>query len=121
MLDNKILEELRQKLIEEKKRIEENISKTESAKKGTDREYETKFEDIDRDQEENADEMEMYESNMAVDESMKEELKKINAALERIKEGTYGLCKNCGKEIPVERLRAYPQAERCLDCKKQQK
>jgi RNA polymerase-binding protein DksA len=117
MLDKEILEELKQKLLEEKKRIEENISKIEAGKKA-DREYETAFPEIERDPEENADEMEMYESNLAVDESMREELRKIEAALERLEKGTYGFCLNCQKEIPLERLRAYPQAERCLDCKK---
>ena len=117
MIDTKNLEELKQKLLEEKKRIEENISKTETGKKGTDREYETAFPEIERDQEENADEMEMYESNLAIDESMKMELEKIDAALSRIEKGTYGKCSNCQKEIPLERLLAYPQADTCLDCK----
>lgn len=117
MLDAKIQEELKQKLLEEKKRIEENISKIETGKKGTDREYETSFPEIERDQEENADEMEIYESSLAIDELMKTELKKIDAALERMEKGVYGTCLKCQKEIPLERLRAYPQAQRCLDCK----
>jgi len=116
MLDAKTLEELKKNLLEEKKRIEENLSKTETDKKGIDREYETKFTEIERSEEENADEMEMYESNLAVDESMKTELKKIETALSRIEGGTYGICSNCQKEIPLERLRAYPQADVCLDC-----
>jgi RNA polymerase-binding protein DksA len=118
MLDEKTLNELKQKLLDEKKRIEDNLSKTEVGKKGIDREYETKFTEIERDEEENADEMEMYESNLAVDESIKAELEKINAALSRMESGTYGICSNCQKEVPLERLKAYPQAERCLDCKK---
>jgi RNA polymerase-binding protein DksA len=118
MLDAKKLEELKEKLLEEKKRLEENLSKTETGKAGTDREYETAFSEIERDQEQNADEMEIYESNLAVDETMKTELEKIDAALERMKEGTYGFCANCQKEIPLARLEAYPQANSCLDCKK---
>lgn len=116
MIDAKIQEALKKKLLEEKKRIEENISGAETNKEGADREYKTKFEEIERDQEENADEMEMYESNLAVDESMKAELGKIGAALLRMEKGTYGICSNCQKEIPLERLKAYPQANTCLDC-----
>jgi RNA polymerase-binding protein DksA len=116
MIDAKIQEELKQKLLEEKKRIEENISKTETGEARTDREYKTAFPEIERDQEENADEMEMYESNLAIDESMKTELEKIDAALSRMGKGTYGKCSNCRKEIPLERLEAYPQADTCLDC-----
>lgn len=116
MIDSKIQEGLKQKLLEEKKRLEENISRTETDNKGTDREYETVFPEIERDQEQNADEMELYESNLAVDESMKAELEKIEVALSKMEQGAYGLCSNCQKEIPLERLRAYPQADTCLDC-----
>ncbi len=43
-------------------------------------------------------------------------LSEIDAALARIEAGTYGTCTNCGKEIPVERLEAYPWASLCIDC-----
>ena len=116
MLDSKILEELKQKLLAEKNRIEKNLSRLEAKKKNTDREYKTKFTEIERDQEQNADEMEIYESNLATDETLKTELEKVNAAILRIESGAYGKCSNCQKEIPLERLRAYPQADVCLDC-----
>jgi len=119
MLDKNIQEELKARLLEEKRRIEESLAKSETGTKGADREYETKFTEIDRDQEENADEMEMYESNLATDETLKAELKKINAALEAIGKKTYGFCTNCQKEIPLERLQAYTQADVCLNCKEQ--
>ncbi len=45
-----------------------------------------------------------------------ETLTKINAALGRLEEGTYGYCYECGEEIAGQRLRALPFAERCLDC-----
>ncbi len=118
MLDQKTLEELKQKLLDEKKRIEDNLSRTEAGRRGTDREYETTFPEIERDQEQNADEMEIYESNLATDEAMKTELEKITKALAAIKAGTYGFCANCQKEIPLERLRAYPQADTCIDCER---
>jgi len=117
MLDTKTLEELKQKLLEEKKKIEENLAKSETDKKGSDREYQTAFVEIERDQEQNADEMEMYESNLATDETLKTELQKINSAIAAMEKGTYGICQNCNKEISLERLRAYPQADTCLDCK----
>jgi len=44
-------------------------------------------------------------------------LKKINLALEKIKEGTFGLCKDCDSEISCERLMARPTAELCINCK----
>jgi len=116
MLDLQIQEELKQKLTEEKKRIESTLSKTETGKKEADREYETTFPEVDRDEEANADEIDMYENNLAADEAMKVELEKIEKALAAMDTGTYGFCANCQKEIPLERLRAYPQADSCLDC-----
>jgi RNA polymerase-binding transcription factor DksA len=44
------------------------------------------------------------------------ELRALDAALARLSEGTYGLCVDCGDDIPFARLRAQPAAERCLDC-----
>jgi len=40
----------------------------------------------------------------------------IDGALERIKSGEYGTCIDCGAEIDVERLLAFPTAKRCIDC-----
>jgi DnaK suppressor protein len=45
-----------------------------------------------------------------------ETLNKIDAALRRLDEGTYGDCFECGEEISNARLRALPFAVRCKDC-----
>ena len=45
-----------------------------------------------------------------------ETLHRINEALERLEEGTYGRCFECGEEIDPKRLRALPFAVRCKDC-----
>src|SRR5687767_15590506 len=45
-----------------------------------------------------------------------ETLNKINEALRRLEEGTYGNCFECGEEIAEARLRALPFAVRCKDC-----
>ena len=45
-----------------------------------------------------------------------ETLNKIDAALRRLDEGTYGGCFECGEEISEARLRALPFAVRCKDC-----
>lgn len=46
----------------------------------------------------------------------KKELDDIDHALERMDDGTYGICESCGKRIAVGRLRARPMATRCVDC-----
>lgn len=45
-----------------------------------------------------------------------ETLHKINEALQRLEEGAYGNCFECGEEISRQRLRALPFAVRCIDC-----
>jgi len=40
----------------------------------------------------------------------------LNAALDRIQTGAYGVCIDCGDEISFERLTAYPTAKRCITC-----
>ena len=44
------------------------------------------------------------------------ELVAIDAALQRIADGSYGLCVDCGVSIPTARLHAAPTAVRCVDC-----
>lgn len=43
-------------------------------------------------------------------------LRKIEKALVRIKEGTYGECEMCGTDIELPRLEARPMADLCIDC-----
>jgi DnaK suppressor protein len=47
-------------------------------------------------------------------------LEEINHALEKVLDGTYGLCERCRKPINRERLEAIPTAILCLDCKRQE-
>jgi DnaK suppressor protein len=49
-----------------------------------------------------------------------QELQNIQAALARIDDGSYGICADCGSEIPHARLHAYPMATRCLPCQEKQ-
>ncbi|MFN3406415.1 MAG: RNA polymerase-binding protein DksA [Caldimicrobium sp.] len=47
-------------------------------------------------------------------------LKKIEKALQKIEEGTYGICEACGAEIDEKRLLARPEATLCIECKRTQ-
>ena len=53
---------------------------------------------------------------MAIDEREAEALAAIDAALKRIATGDYGLCVDCGVDIPTARLHANPTALRCVAC-----
>jgi len=50
--------------------------------------------------------------------SVRERIAATAHALRRMSEGTYGRCEDCGKEIPLGRLRATPQATRCVRCER---
>ena len=45
-----------------------------------------------------------------------DELRRIEAALNRIADGTYGICAKCGEDISTERLDAVPYAALCRNC-----
>ncbi len=47
-------------------------------------------------------------------------LNKIKEALQRIEDGTYGICEMCGEEISIARLKARPVATLCIKCKTRQ-
>ena len=56
------------------------------------------------------------ETNAAMIDHNEVEIQGIQAALSRMASGTYGLCVNCGDTIGFERLRAWPLANRCVEC-----
>jgi DnaK suppressor protein len=49
----------------------------------------------------------------------KQQLAEVLDALQRIDDGTYGTCADCGKPIPEGRLEAKPEAARCVACQGQ--
>jgi RNA polymerase-binding protein DksA len=59
------------------------------------------------------------ELDYTLEENSEHVLADIDAALQRIDDGTYGVCANCGKQIAPERLEARPWATLCIDCQRQ--
>jgi RNA polymerase-binding protein DksA len=59
------------------------------------------------------------EMEFTLEENSEAVLKAIDGALERIEEGTYGVCRRCGREIAEERLEAVPYAELCIECQRE--
>lgn len=60
------------------------------------------------------------EFNISLMENEGEELQQIDAALERIEDGSYGVCDSCEKPIPKKRLNVIPYARLCIKCKQNQ-
>lgn len=117
-IEPKNLEELQNKLMDEKKRVENELFRI-AKPTGMPGDYETRFNNIGTDVDENATEVEEYSDNLALENTLEKELKKINSAIEKINNTGYGICKNCHQEIDIERLQAYPAAENCIKCKQE--
>jgi RNA polymerase-binding transcription factor len=58
----------------------------------------------------------MLAEHAAAAEATARELSEIQAALDRIAAGTYGVCESCGHAIGRDRLRALPEVRRCVSC-----
>jgi DnaK suppressor protein len=76
-----------------------------------------KFQEYGDKMEENAQEVSEYLTDKATDKVLESSLRDIESALERIENGTYGICKYCGQEIALKRLEARPVASACVECK----
>ncbi|MDQ3855070.1 MAG: TraR/DksA C4-type zinc finger protein [Chloroflexota bacterium] len=55
------------------------------------------------------------ERQLALQRNLETVLRDVNDALQRMDAGTYGICVDCGREIPIERLEARPYAIRCIE------
>jgi RNA polymerase-binding transcription factor DksA len=53
---------------------------------------------------------------VTVTEDFQDILAQIDSALERMNEGTYGICLRCGQKISEERLEAFPYVAYCIVC-----
>lgn len=71
---------------------------------------------LDKDIEDQAIELENDEVLDHLEPATRQELGDILAALERMEEGTYGQCIDCGDEISASRLKAIPHTLRCIEC-----
>jgi RNA polymerase-binding transcription factor len=57
------------------------------------------------------------ERDLLLSASARQEVEDIELALNRMKRGTYGVCRYAGRRLPVERLEVRPWADVCVDCK----
>ena len=54
---------------------------------------------------------------LGIVENLTSMLNDVDHALEKVEEGTYGVCESCGKPIGADRLEFRPTSTRCVDCK----
>jgi DnaK suppressor protein len=71
---------------------------------------------LDADSKEQATQLENKEVLDALANEATEELAKVNAALQRVQNGTYGICTACGTSIDSRRLAVRPYSSKCISC-----
>jgi YteA family regulatory protein len=108
----------REALLEERKRVEAAIQNLHDENPGSLAEDAGEETAYDNHLADTATETYDRELDYTLEENSEHVLAEIDAALQRIEEGTYGICTSCGKPIVVERLEALPWATLCIDCQR---
>ena len=109
-MDEKKLEKYKKKLLETRLDLLAELQKVTNGEKT-------------RDMVEAMDPADMADASYSADytlawtEKINRRVKEIDESLERIKEGTYGICQQCGEDIPEGRLEVRPKAKYCAQCK----
>jgi RNA polymerase-binding transcription factor DksA len=122
MFKNSFLKKIKAKLEKERAMIEKELQGFAKKDKKLKGDWDTKFPHFNGEAggsrlEGAADEVEEYSTLLPIEYSLETRLRDINLALEKIKKGKYGKCEKCGKEIPEERLKIFPEARTCQRCK----
>ncbi len=119
-LSQETMESLEKRMEKQKEQIEKDLSKFASKDPDSEGDWDSKYPKLDAnenvDLEREADEVEEYTTRVSVEHSLEKHLEDINLALEKIKKKKYGICENCGKDIPLKRLKIYPEARYCIAC-----
>jgi DnaK suppressor protein len=110
-------ERFRQRLLDERKRVLDAIEYLHHENPGS-LEDESEERRLDNHLAETATVTLDRELDYTLEESATRALQAIDAALQRIEDGTYGTCQRCGQPIGPERLEAIPYATLCIDCKR---
>lgn len=108
------LSSIEQSLIEEKKKIADELAKLTPPRQAG----EGAFPEYGDEEEDNAREIADFTANKPLELTLEKSLRDIDKSLERLKKGTYGICKYCEKPIDEKRLLARPTSSACVSCKK---
>lgn len=116
-LDKDFLKKIEDQLLAEKDRLEKELAEFTQKNPHNTSDYDANFPSIGDSEDENAAEVAAYSDNLTLERTLESGLRDVNDALKRIEEGTYGICKYCGKPINPDRLEARPASSACMECK----
>jgi RNA polymerase-binding transcription factor len=109
MADGQSMERLHRRLVERRAMLLRQVSQTEDELRVLDS-------DAPPEMEEGAQEARLADVLASMDDRSKAEIVAIDRALALIDSGDYGICEDCGEDIPVARLEALPTAAMCVTC-----
>src|ERR1035437_7136660 len=109
MFDKKFLDQQEKKLLKQEADLQTQLSGLRS-KKRHGFPFVVRFPRLGTDVDADVQEVEQYEENLNLNKQLSDQLRDIRLAIRMLKKGRYGRCLACGKEIPENRLKAYPSA-----------
>ncbi len=111
-------EQLKTKLQAEKEEIKATLNNIAVKDPDIEGNYDAKHQNLGDEEGDNIQERAQYEENIASEQQLEVDLMRVENALKRIENGTYGKCLKCGGDISEERLMVFPSAENCIECEK---
>lgn len=121
-MDNKKLKHFEHLLLNEKKQHDHVLNNMKENDMGENDKYSaTELSNYDNHPADQGTQVFDLEHGMALQVGEEYNLKKIDDALGRIKDGTYGKCELCGNQISEERLEIVPAARLCIKCEEERK
>lgn len=120
-MKKEFIKEMEESLSKEKKRLEDELTQISTKNPKAEGDFMADFPEMGDKEDENAEEVATYSTNLTLERTLESSLRDVEAALKKIENGTYGTCKYCNDDIAEKRLRARPASSSCIECKKQMK
>jgi DnaK suppressor protein len=117
-MNKQFLEEMHKLLSDEKERLENELAQISTKNPHVEGDFRADFPDIGDKEDENAEEVATFSTNLTLERTLESSLRDVETALQRLSNETYGICKYCNNEISEKRLRARPASSSCIECKK---
>jgi RNA polymerase-binding transcription factor DksA len=112
------LDKIKTALEQERERIAKELSGFTKKNPHVSGDFDATYPEYGSEEDDNAREIADYTANKPLELSLEKTLRDVDKALERLKKGTYGICKYCDKPIDEKRLLARPTSGACVSCKK---
>ncbi|MBE0448344.1 MAG: TraR/DksA C4-type zinc finger protein [Actinobacteria bacterium] len=119
-MDEREIEKFKDWLLKEKDRLESELKYLESTMEQSESEWTGELNKYDNHPGDFGFATSFREDELSLSRNVRDLLERVNAALKRVDEGTYGLCVVCGRPIERERLEALPYVDLCIEDKKKE-